>query len=330
VETAAMKMRTRRFGRLGWQVSEIGTGMWGMVGWTCADDAEVKLSLQRAVDLGCNFFDTAFAYGEGRSERLLGDLVRANPQRRIYTATKVPPKNRRWPSRAEDTLDDSYPPDHVEAHVRKSLENLGLPRVDLLQFHTWQDAWLRDPRLHHTISKLRRDGLCTGVGISLNRWEPWNGVEAVQGGVVEAVQVIYNIFDQNPEDQLFPACASADVGVIARVPFDEGSLTGTLTRQSSWPRGDWRNLYFGPENLGPTVDRVDALRPLVPAAESMAGMALRFILNEPRVSTIIPGMRKVAHVDANLAASAAGPLPEAVHTSLRAHRWDRLPADWSH
>jgi aryl-alcohol dehydrogenase-like predicted oxidoreductase len=324
-----MSVKTRRFGRLGWQVSEIGAGMWGMVAWSGADDAEVGRSLQRAVDLGCTFFDTALAYGEGRSERLLGALVRANPGRRLYTATKIPPKNRRWPAKVEHTLDDTYPPEYVEEYLRLSLENLGLPRVDLIQFHTWQDAWLDDPRLHRTVAKLRASGLVDGVGISVNRWEPWNGVEAVKQGVADAVQVIYNIFDQSPEDQLFPICDAADVAVVARVPFDEGALTDVLTRASRWPKGDWRNHYFGAENLGPTLDRVEQLRPLVPPGQTMASMALRFILNDAVVSTIIPGMSRVSHVESNLAASAAGPLPAPLHAALRAHRWDRLPAAWS-
>jgi aryl-alcohol dehydrogenase-like predicted oxidoreductase len=304
-------------------------GMWGMVDWSGGDREEATRALQRAVDLGCTFFDTAFAYGRGGSEQLLGELVRANPGQRLVTATKVPPKSWRWPAKPEHTLDESYPPEHVEEHVRRSLDNLGLSRVDLLQFHTWQDGWLEDARLPRTIEKLRRDGLVGGVGISVNRWEPWNGVEAVKSGLVDAVQVIYNVFDQNPEDQLFPLCEAAGVAVIARVPFDEGSLTGTLTRDARWPKGDWRNHYFGVENLGPTIDRVEKLRPLVPAGETMAAMALRFILNNPAVSTVIPGMRKVSHVEANLGASAAGPLPERLHAALRAHRWDRLPAAWS-
>jgi aryl-alcohol dehydrogenase-like predicted oxidoreductase len=323
-------MKTRKFGRMGVSVSEIGTGMWGMVDWSGADLAEAERALQRAVDLGCTFFDTAFAYGDGRSEQLLGALVRANPSRRLFTATKVPPKNRRWPAKAEHTLDDSYPPEHLESYLRRSLENLGLPRVDLLQFHTWQDAWLADARLPRALEKMRRDGLVGGVGISLNRWEPWNGVEAVRSGLVDAVQVIYNIFDQNPEDQLFPACAAADVAIIARVPFDEGSLTDKLTRESRWPRGDWRNLYFCAENLGPTIDRVERLRPLVPPGQTMAEMALRFILDNPAVSTVIPGMRTLSHVDANLAVSDAAPLPGRLHAELKAHRWDRLPTAWSY
>jgi aryl-alcohol dehydrogenase-like predicted oxidoreductase len=329
IDDARRAMKTRRFGRMGTDVSEIGTGMWGMVSWSGADLDEARRALQRAVDRGCTFFDTAFAYGDGKSEQLLGELVRANPGKRLFTATKVPPKNRRWPAKPEHTLDESYPPDYVESYLKRSLENLGLPRVDLFQFHTWQDAWLADARLPRTIERLRADGLVGGVGISLNRWEPWNGVEAVRLGLVDAVQVIYNVFDQNPEDQLFPACEAADVAVIARVPFDEGSLTDTLTRTSKWPRGDWRNLYFCAENLEPTIDRVERLRPLVPAGQTMASMALRFILDNPTVSTVIPGMRKLAHVDANLAVSDAGPLPERLRGELRAHRWDRLPTAWS-
>ena len=323
-------MNYRRFGRTGWMVSEIGYGMWGMGGWTGSDDEESTGALQRAVDLGCNFFDTAWAYGEGHSEGLLGQLVRANPDRRLYTATKIPPKNRAWPSRREFALDDCYPPDHIEEYVRSSLQNSGLENFDLVQFHTWEDGWLDDDRWAKKLDELRGQGLVRAVGISINRWEPWNGVRTVQSGLIDAVQVIYNIFDQNPEDELFPACNEMDVAVIARVPFDEGTLTGQLTKESSWPEGDWRNLYFVPENLIPSVERADALKPVVPEGMTMPEMALRFILNNPTVSTIIPGMRKIHHVESNIAASDAGPLPEDLHTRLRAHRWDRQPKEWSH
>jgi aryl-alcohol dehydrogenase-like predicted oxidoreductase len=322
-------MRYRRFGRLDWSVSEVGYGMWGMAGWTGSDDATSLEALQRAVDLGCTFFDTAWAYGAGRSEGLLGRLVRDNPGHRLYTATKIPPKNLQWPSRREFTLDDCYPPDHVDEYARASLKNAGLEAFDLVQFHTWEDAWLDDERWHASVERLRREGLARGIGISLNRWEPWNGVRAVRGGYVDSVQVIYNVFDQSPQDELFPACEIHDVAVVARVPFDEGTLTGTLTLESRWPEGDWRNTYFVPENLRRSVERAEALRPLVPAGTTMPEMALRFILSNPVVSTTIPGMRTVAHVEANLAASDAGPLPEALHRELRAHRWDRHPTDWS-
>ncbi|HVG19356.1 MAG TPA: aldo/keto reductase [Blastocatellia bacterium] len=323
-------MRYRRFGRAGWSVSEIGYGMWGMGSWSGSDDEESLRALQRAVDLGCNFFDTAWAYGEGRSEALLGQLVRANPGKRLYTATKVPPKNREWPARREFTLDDCYPPDHIEEYVLSSLRNAGLDGFDLVQFHTWEDSWLDDDRWAKKIDDLRRRGIIRAAGISINRWEPWNGVRTVRSGLIDAVQVIYNIFDQNPEDELFPACDEMDVAVIARVPFDEGTLTGTLTKESKWPEGDWRNAYFVPENLNASVERADRLRPLLPAGMSMPEMALRFILNNPSVSTLIPGMRKTRHVEANIAASDAGPLPGELHSKLRQHRWDRQPSWWSH
>jgi len=322
-------MNYRRFGRTGWQVSEIGYGMWGMGGWTGSDDAESLASLQHAVDLGCNFFDTAWGYGAGHSEGLLGQLVRANSNKKIYTATKIPPKNFKWPSRREYTLDDCFPPEHIEEYVHKSLTNANLPSFDLIQFHTWEDSWMADDRWAKKMDDLRRQGLIHAVGISINRWEPWNGVKTVQSSLVDAVQVIYNIFDQNPEDELFPACAEMDVAVIARVPFDEGTLTGTLTKNSHWPNGDWRNTYFVPENLIASVERADALKPLVPAGMTMADMALRFILDNPTVSTIIPGMRKIRHVETNIAAANAGPLPPELHSQLRRHRWDRQPTEWS-
>ena len=253
-------MKYRRFGRTGWEVSEVGYGMWGMAGWTNSNDDESLQSLQASVDRGCNFFDTAYAYGNGRSESLLGQTVRSNPGKRLYTASKIPPKNLQWPALADSNLMESYPPDHVEEYVHRSLENSGLEQFDLMQFHTWNDEWMRDDRWFYRLDDMRSQKLINAIGISINRWEPWNGVRAVRSGQIDAVQVIYNIFDQNPEDELFPACREMDVAVIARVPFDEGTLTGTLTKDSKWPEGDWRNTYFVPENLIPSVERADAVK----------------------------------------------------------------------
>jgi aryl-alcohol dehydrogenase-like predicted oxidoreductase len=322
-------MNYRRFGRSGWNVSEIGYGMWGIAGWTGSQDTESLDSLQRSIDLGCNFFDTAWAYGNGHSEQLLGKILRANPGKTLYTATKIPPKNRCWPSRREFSLDESYPPDYIEEYVNKSLKNIGVETLDLIQFHTWEDGWLDDVRLPRAIEKLRKSGKVRAVGISINRWEPWNGIRAVRDGVVDAVQVIYNIFDQNPEDELFPACREKDVAVIARVPFDEGTLTGTLTLDSKWPKGDWRNTYFVAENLKASVAHAEALKPLLRDGLTMPEMALRFILNNKDVSTIIPGMRKRRHVEANIAAGDRGPLDGALRAELRKHRWERTPTKWS-
>jgi len=322
-------MKYRKFGRTNWDISEIGYGMWGMGGWTGSDDSESMETLQLSVDMGCNFFDTAWGYGRGKSEGLLGQLVRNNSAKKLYTATKMPPKNFKWPSRREYTLDDCFPPSHIESYVEKSLKNAGLDSYDLMQFHTWEDSWLDDDSGINKMLDLKRQGLFHAIGISINRWEPWNGIRAVKSGLIDAVQVIYNVFDQNPKDELFPACREMNVAVIARVPFDEGTLTGTLTKESKWPQGDWRNTYFVPENLVPSVERADALRPLVPEGMTMPEMALRFILGEPTVSTIIPGMRKAGHAMSNLNTSDAGPLDQDLMKALEKHRWDREPTLWS-
>jgi aryl-alcohol dehydrogenase-like predicted oxidoreductase len=316
-------MRYRTFGRLGWSVSEIGYGMWGMGGWTGSDDEKSKASLDRAVELGCNFFDTAFAYGDGRSERLLGQALRRHAGKRLYVATKVPPKDRHWPGLATTPPQQVFPYDHVVEMTRKSAAHLGVERIDLQQLHVWSDAWVANDGWRRAVEDLKGQGLIEGFGISVNRWEPTNVLKALDTGLVDSVQVVYNVFDQNPEDELFPACARAKIAIIARVPFDEGSLTGTLSLESRWPEGDWRNLYFTPERLGETLDRVDRLRPLVPAEGTLPDLALRFILHHPAVSTAIPGMRRVRNVEANLAASDRPPLTADQVKALRGHRWER-------
>jgi aryl-alcohol dehydrogenase-like predicted oxidoreductase len=322
-------MRYRTFGRTGWRVGEVGYGMWGMGGWTGSDDIQSRASLEAAIARGVNFLDTAQAYGDGHSELLLGRLMAARPDKRLYAATKVPPKNRQWPSRRGVPLAEVFPRDYLKRYVDISCANLGVETISLLQLHVWEDDWLADGDLQRTVAELKKEGSIRAFGISLNRWEPWNGVKAAESGLVDAVQVIYNIFDQAPEDELFPACRENGVGVIARVPFDEGSLIGNLTLQSKWPPDDWRSTYFVPENLASSVAHADALKPLVPPGMTMAEMALRFILSNPDVSAVIPGMRRTENVKANTAASDAGPLPPELIARLRKHRWDRQPTSWS-
>lgn len=322
-------MEYRPFGRLGWQVSEIGYGMWGMGGWSGSDDAESLDSLERAVELGCNFFDTARAYGEGHSEGLLGQLVRSHPDKTLYTASKIPPKNGQWPSRPGVPLNDVFPYGYIVESTKRSLDNLGLDRLDLMQFHVWNDAWAQEEGWQRAVDDLKRERLIKAMGVSVNRWEPDNVLNTLRTGFIDAVQVIYNIFDQSPTDHLFPLTDELNIAIIARVPFDEGTLTGTLTKESTWPEGDWRNTYFVPENLNASVDRAEALRPLIPPGMTMAEMALRYILANPSVSTIIPGMRKLKNVEANIAASDGKALPTSLVQQLDAHRWDRRPTEWS-
>ena len=322
-------MHYRTFGRMGWQVAEIGYGMWGMGGWTESDDAESLRSLHLSVELGCNFFDTAWAYGAGHSETLFRELQRAHTDKKLYIATKIPPKNRIWPSRRGCPLKDVFPADYIKEYTEKSLVNLGVETIDLQQFHVWEDDWAEMEEWQRAVEDLKRDGKISAIGISINRWEPWNGVRTLQTGKMDAVQVIYNIFDQNPEDELFPVCDEFKVGGLARVPFDEGTLTGTLTKESKGPEGDWRNTYFVTENLNASVDRAEALRPLIPQNMTMPEMALRWILAHKTVSTIIPGMRKEKNVRMNIATSDGVLLSDELMRELKKHRWDRTPTKWS-
>ncbi|MDB5349254.1 MAG: yhdN 6 [Planctomycetota bacterium] len=325
----ANRMQYRTLGRTGWPVSEIGYGMWGMAGWSGSEDAESLASLERAVELGCTFFDTAWGYGAGHSERLLGKVVRAHPDKTLTVATKIPPKNFTWPSRRGFTLDECFPPDHIREYAEKSLANLGLPSIDLLQFHVWEDAWANDDRWQKAMDALKSEGLIRAVGVSVNRWEPTEVVETLRTGMIDAVQVIYNIFDQAPEDELFPLCRERNIGVIARVPFDEGTLTGNLTLETKFPPGDWRGGYFNEENLRASVAHAEKLRADIPPRMTMAELALRWILQEPTVSTVIPGMRKIKNVEANVATSDGTKLDPALMARLRGHRWDRVPTAWS-
>jgi aryl-alcohol dehydrogenase-like predicted oxidoreductase len=316
-------MHTRRFGRLGWQVSEVGYGLWGMGGWSGSDDEQSIAALDFAIERGCTFFDTALAYGDGKSEQLLAQVLKRHPKQPLVVATKIPPKNRQWPARPDYKLDDVFPSDYIREATEISLKNLGVQTIDLQQFHVWTDEWAGDERWQRAVDDLKSQKLIKGFGISINRWEPTNVLKALKSGVVDSVQVVYNIFDQNPEDELFPMCREMNIAVIARVPFDEGSLTGTMGPEMTWPQGDWRNLYFSPDKLPAILQRVDALRGDVPAGMSMPELALRFILANPDVSTIIPGMRRKLHVETNLGVSDGEPLAPDVLERLRKHRWVR-------
>jgi aryl-alcohol dehydrogenase-like predicted oxidoreductase len=316
-------MHYRTFGRLGWRVSEIGHGLWGMGGWSGSDDETSWRSLDRSVWLGCNFFDTALAYGNGHSERLLAKTLVQHRARRLYVATKIPPKNMKWPGSASDHLTEVFPATHIRASTERSLAHLGVECIDLQQFHVWSDAWADDERWMRAIEDLKREGLIRGFGISVNRWQPANVIKAIGTGLVDAVQVVYNVFDQSPEDELFPACQQHGVAVIARVPFDEGSLTGTLTPETRWPDGDFRNLYFGEGRLAETCAHVERLRADLPEGMTLPELSLRFILHHPAVSTVIPGMRRAVHVERNIAASDGRLLDAGVLATLRHHRWDR-------
>ena len=321
-------MKYRRLGRTGFEISDVAYGLWGMSGWSGSDDKQSLDSLQLAVDSGCNFFDTAWAYGDGKSDGLLGETMARN-KKRLYAASKIPPANGQWPARPNYKYRDVFSPEHVFQYANLIRKKLRVDSIDVLQFHVWDDSWTDNPEFRWTVEKLKNDGLIRYFGLSLNRWEAENGIKALRTGLVDVVQVIYNIFDQAPEDELFPVCQELNVGVIARVPLDEGSLGGKMTLETRFPKDDWRSGYFGPENLAKTIERVEKLKKIVPAGMTLPEMALRFILSHPGVSTTIVGMRTPEHVRQNVAVSDAGPLDSSLLAELKKHRWDRKPQPWS-
>ncbi len=318
-------MHYRKLGRTDLDVSEIGYGAWGIAGdaWLGAKDEESLKALNRAVDLGLNFIDTALAYGEGHSERLVGKIVEERDET-IHVATKVPPKNRVWPAPDGIASEEAFPGDYVRECTEQSLSNLGLETIDVQQFHVWQDDWTGQGDWQETVEDLKREGKIRFFGISINDHQPANAVRLIETGVVDTVQVIYNVFDQSPEDDLFPACQEHGVGVIVRVPFDEGALTGRVTPETTFDEGDFRNHYFRGERKQEVYDRVRAIvSELGVSEDEMAEIALRYILSHPAVSTVIPGMRSVRNVERNMRVGDGNGLPEDQVRALKNHRWVR-------
>jgi aryl-alcohol dehydrogenase-like predicted oxidoreductase len=318
-------MLKRKLGRTGLEVSEIGHGTWGIGGtmWIGAKDDESIRALHRAADLGINFFDTALVYGNGHSEQILGTFLKERHDS-LYVASKIPPRNMAWPARQGSTIAQTFPYSHIIRSTEQSLKNLGVDTIDIQQFHVWHDDWTDVAEWYEAIAALREEGKIRFVGISINDHQPSNALRAVASGKIDAVQVIYNIFDQSPREHLFQACLRSDVGVIVRVPFDEGGLTGHISPETTFPPGDWRDSYFRGDRKRQVSERVEKLRPLLgPEALTLPELALRFCLHPPAVSTVIPGMRTVSNVESNCSVSDGRRLSQELLYALQQHAWDR-------
>ena len=322
-------MEYRTLGRTGLEVSEIGYGAWGIGGsmWVGASEDESVRALNRAIELGVNLIDTARGYGE--SERIVGRVVRDHPDEWLYVATKVPPKNGVWPAPSGLDPMQTFPGDHIRRSVEESLRASGLETIDVLQFHVWSDEWVGRGDWLETVAALKESGAIRFFGISINDHQPENALELVRSGAVDTVQVIHNVFHQQPEEQLFPACVEHGVGVIVRVALDEGGLTGRITAGTGFPEGDWRNGYFGGDRRRQAEEHVAAIvDDLGVSTEELPALALRYVLSTEGVSTVIPGMRSVRNVERNVAVS-GDPLPGGTREALARHRWERnfyLPA----
>lgn len=318
-------MNSRKLGRTGLEVSEIGYGAWGIGrdAWQGAEDDESLRALNRAIDLGIDFIDTALAYGDGHSERLVGQVIR-DREERVYVATKIPPRNRIWPAPAGLHPDETFPGDYVRECTEQSLENLGVDTLDVQQFHVWQDEWVGQGGWQEAVEELKSEGKIRNFGVSINDHQPENALRLIETGVADTVQVIYNVFDQSPEDELLPFCQAHGVGVIVRVPFDEGALTGRITPETEFEEGDFRNDYFRGDRKQQVAERVQAIvSDLGISEDELPETALRYVLSHPAVSTVIPGMRSVRNVERNVAVGDGKGLPEERLEKLKTHRWDR-------
>ncbi|MFN7992633.1 MAG: aldo/keto reductase [Bryobacteraceae bacterium] len=318
-------MKYRKLGRTNFEVSEIGYGAWGIGGnqWLGGSDDESLKALRVAIERGLNFIDTALAYGDGHSEQLVGRVVRETGHK-IYVATKVPPKNEQWPAQPGIGIEQVFPYDYIMRSTERSLKNLGFETVDLQQLHVWNPEWIGRDEWRRAFEELKKSGKARAVGISINDHQPDSALELIETGLIDTVQVIYNIFDQTPERALFPATIKHNIGVLARVPLDEGGLSGRIDESTTFPPGDFRNDYFKGDRKKQVKDRVDAIqRDAGSAAGSIPELALRYCLSHPAVSTVIPGMRTVRNAEANCAISDQGPLPANVLSALHKHAWER-------
>ena len=320
-------MRYRRLGRTGWQVSEIGMGTWALGGdeWGQQDDDNSVATLHKALELGCNFIDTARAYGNGRSEQVIAKALRQWSGQRPLLATKIPPVlPGDWPPGPYDTVEQRFPESHVRDQLAKSLQALGTDCIDLVQIHTWSRAWNSDPLPFRVLRQAKQEGKIRAIGVSTPEHDQYAVLDLMRDGWVDTVQVIYNIFDQEAQSQLFPEAMRHDVGIIVRVPYDESALTGKLTPQTTFQSGDVRRTYFAGDRLQRTVDRVEAIRnALGPEGSDLAGAALKFCLKPPAVSTVIPGIRSLWQAEANCRIGSLPPLDDAIEATLRRHYWRR-------
>lgn len=318
-------MKYRTLGKTGIKVSEIGYGAWGIGEgmWIGSDDSESLKALHRGADLGINFVDTALVYGEGHSERLIGRFLKERKDK-IVVASKIPPMNRHWPARRGTKLSEAFPFDHIITSTETSLRNLGVDSIDIQQFHVWTDEWTDIPEWFEAISHLKEQGKIRFFGVSLNDHQPENALNLGASGRVDTFQVIYNIFDQASEVKLFPLCVENNIGVIVRVPLDEGALTGSVTSSTVFPKGDFRDKYFRGDRKQQVEERVERLRTLLGVeARTLPDLALRFCLSNAAVSSVIPGMRKTRHVEANCSVSDGKMLSQALLETLRQHRWGK-------
>ena len=315
----------KKFARSEEEVSLLGFGAWGIGKsmWIGAEDIESKKSLHLAVENGVTLFDSALVYGNGHSEILLGE-VEKECGKSLFITSKIPSKKFEWPAHESSILSDSFPKEHIIQKTEQSLQNLKRDYLDLQQFHVWNDKWAANDEWKEAIRTLKEQGKVRYFGISINDHQPENGIEAGKTGLIDSYQVIFNIFDQSPVDTLFPFCEENKIAVIARVPFDEGGLTGKIGPDTTFPRGDFRNRYFRGERKNEIWERVQKINATIQGeADSIAEAALRYVISFPAVTSVIPGMRNRNHLQLNIESVNKGALSTDLLEKLKNFRWIR-------
>ncbi|HWA27503.1 MAG TPA: aldo/keto reductase [Lacunisphaera sp.] len=322
-------MNYRPFGRHGFNSSEIGFGAWAIGGsWGAQADQDSLAALHRALDLGCTFIDTAAGYGNGRSERLIAQVLRdraaAGPREPIFVATKTPPAAGDWPPSPYNVAATCYPEAYLRQNVAQRLANLGVGRLDLLQLHTWTRAWNRNPTPFKILRQIQQEGGIRLIGVSTPEQDQNSVIDLMRGGWVDAVQVIYNLFEQEPAAELLDVARECGVAVIVRVAFDEGALTGKFTADTKFAADDFRAKYFEGDRLARAIAHAGEIkRDLAGTGYTLPQAALKWVLAHPAVSVVIPGIRNLAQAEANCGVSDLPAMPLALVERLRRHNWRR-------
>jgi aryl-alcohol dehydrogenase-like predicted oxidoreductase len=317
-------MKHRPFGNKGIDVSEIGFGAWAIGGsWGHQKESDSMEALEVAVDQGINFIDTAAGYGDGRSERIIGEFLKGRNER-VTISTKTPPVPGKWPPSPYCRIGERYPEKYLRENLEERMRNLQTEQIDILLLHTWTRAWNDSPEALYVLQKMKSEGLVKLVGISTPEHDQNCVIQLMREGLVDAVQVIYNIFEQEPAAQLLPVALETGTGIIVRVAFDEGVLTGKYKATDTFEKDDFRRHYFAGDRLDRSVKRVERIRKAFgDSGYSLPQLALKFALSHPAVSTVIPGIRNREQALQNSEISSLPDPDEEVLMQLREHTWNR-------
>ncbi len=317
-------MKYRKFGKSASEVSEIGFGAWAIGGsWGEQSDKDSLEALGTALENGVNFIDTAAGYGDGKSERIIGEFLKSRSEK-VQVCTKTPPAPGKWPPSPYCKIEERYSEKYLRENVEERLKNLQVESLDVLLLHTWTRAWNDNPSALKILQQMKSEGIIKQIGISTPEHDQNCVIQLMRDGMVDVLQVIYNIFEQEPAAQLLPVALETGTGIIVRVAFDEGVLTGKYRGNESFGPGDFRSNYFAGDRLERGVRRTEKIKKeFGESGYSMPQLALKFAMSHEAVSTVIPGIRNRNQALQNTAVSDLPELSNEILQKLREHSWNR-------